>query len=84
MNLIEKCGGYEAANQLLERAPDPTADHYVGDNKTYYSMQFGSYFCADEQDWLDSDYRTSDELKAAYKEVIDLDALAAELNHETP
>lgn len=61
-----------ALNKILERAPDPTADFYVADTDTYFSLETGTYFNHAHQKWLESKYRTEKELRENYESVFNL------------
>lgn len=73
-DLIEQVGGIERAREIVDGAPDKTADTYcVGDwGIAYFSLEFKSVWCAEDNDWFDSDYETIDELGCDYKTVIAL------------
>jgi hypothetical protein len=63
---------FDALDKILERTPDPTADFYVADTDTYFSLETGTYFSHEQQAWLDSDYRTEQELRENYESVFNL------------
>ena len=69
----------EQMREIVDGAPDKTADHYaIGDwGDAYFSLEFGSVWCAEEKDWFDSDYSTLEELGCDYKFAIPLDNLRA-------
>lgn len=76
-DLIAAVGGIEKARGIVAGAPDKTADHYaVGDwGVAYFSLEFGSVWCAEQVDWFDSDYSTVDELEGDYRMVIPIHCL---------
>lgn len=59
----------EQMREIVDGAPDKTADTYVADIDTYFSAEFGSYFDHTEFDWLDSDYKSYAEIRANYETV---------------
>lgn len=59
----------EQMREIVEGAPDRTADTYVADTDTYFSAEFGSYFDHAEFDWLDSDYKSYAEIRDNYETV---------------
>lgn len=76
----------EQMREIVDGAPDKTADHYaIGDwGDAYFSLEFGSVWCAEEKDWFDSDYSTLEELGCDYKFAIPLDNLRAAIaDHDT-
>ena len=73
--LLEAVGGLEAAQAIVNGAPDKTADFYVEDINEYCSIEFGSYFSKESNDWEDSDYHTESELREAYESVFSLSDL---------
>ena len=82
MNLIEKLG-LEKCKQIVDGAPDCTADTYVADTDTYFSLEFGSYFDHGEGGWNDSDYRSLEDLYCDYISIFVLSELCKEIaNHE--
>jgi hypothetical protein len=63
---------FDALNKILERTPDPTADFYVADTDTYFSTETGTYFNHAHQKWLESKYRSEQELRENYESVFNL------------
>lgn len=63
---------FDALDKILERAPDPSADFYVADTDTYFSLETGTYFNHAHQKWLESKYRTEQELRENYESVFNL------------
>lgn len=59
----------EQMREIVDGAPDKTADTYVADTDTYFSAEFGSYFDHAEFDWLDSDYKSYAEIRDNYETV---------------
>lgn len=74
----------EQMREIVDGAPDKTADTYVADIDTYFSAEFGSYFDHTEFDWLDSDYKSYAEIRANYETVFWLkDLRTAIAKHDT-
>lgn len=67
--------------KIWDGAPDSTATHCVmNTGVNYYSVDFGSVWDYDLDDWNDSDYRTEQELRDAYQSVLKLSDIRAELS----